>query len=691
MKTARIIVSLTACLSSLASLPVEAAPGGPPQITPDFLDVLRSGNVQRLRAALDHGTSANARDAQGNTPLMLAAVYSDASCVRLLLDRGAEVNVANAAGATPLMRAAGDYEKTRLLVERGADLNARSALGNTALMLAARPANSHRTVELLLARGADAKATNNWGATALMAAAAGGDARSVKLLLEHGAAVNSKPIVDHVGFIFGGGRSALMWAAHRGNSEIIKLLLDAGADVNGEGFLGTALAQTAWTDDAASARLLIERGAQVNQVTHFPDYAALHWAASSEHTDAALVNLLLKRGANPNLTGGAQVDAFVDDLRTPLKLAQYRGETAIARALLAGGASAESPAQVSAPVPPTRQLPARLDAAAFRSAVNQAIPPLQESSIFSKHSFVNHASRQDCTSCHQQYLPLAAISVAKRARAEVNADSEKQLLEIVHAGELKSTEVDWQALFHPEPAFTKGYTLFAWAAAGQPADEFTDAAVHHLATIQAKDGRWLNNLPRPPIQTSDVGATALAIHALQKYPLPWRKAEFGKRVARASEWLRGVKPENNEERVFQLLGLAWAGESKTKLQPLAKSLLAQQEADGGWAQLPGLKSDAYAPGEGIYALRVAAGLANSGAALERGRRYLLQTQLEDGTWFVHRRAFPFQPTMRSGFPHGRDGWVSAAATSWAVMALSLPDEIANLAAAGEGPLASRAK
>jgi hypothetical protein len=30
--------------------------------------------------------------------------------------------------------------------------------------------------------------------------------------------------------------------------------------------------------------------------------------------------------------------------------------------------------------------------------------------------------------------------------------------------------------------------------------------------------------------------------------------------------------------------------------------------------------------------------------------------------------------MNSGFPHGRDSWISAAATSWAVMALSLPEE-----------------
>src|SRR5690606_9240031 len=50
-----------------------------------------------------------------------------------------------------------------------------------------------------------------------------------------------------------------------------------------------------------------------------------------------------------------------------------------------------------------------------------------------------------------------------------------------------------------------------------------------------------------------------------------------------------------------------------------------------------------------------------------------------------RRAFPFQPTMDSGFPHGRDSWISAAGTSWAAMALALmveasPSELAALAA-----------
>jgi len=68
-----------------------------------------------------------------------------------------------------------------------------------------------------------------------------------------------------------------------------------------------------------------------------------------------------------------------------------------------------------------------------------------------------------------------------------------------------------------------------------------------------------------------------------------------------------VKPQNTDHRVYQLLGLAWAGESAQKLQPLAKALMAEQQADGGWAQLRGMKSDAFATGQAVYALRVAAG------------------------------------------------------------------------------------
>jgi len=54
---------------------------------------------------------------------------------------------------------------------------------------------------------------------------------------------------------------------------------------------------------------------------------------------------------------------------------------------------------------------------------------------------------------------------------------------------------------------------------------------------------------------------------------------------------------------------------------------------------------------------------------QRGVRYLLDTQLEDGSWFAKSRSVPLQPYFDNGFPHKTDQWISAAATNWATMAL----------------------
>ena len=83
-----------------------------------------------------------------------------------------------------------------------------------------------------------------------------------------------------------------------------------------------------------------------------------------------------------------------------------------------------------------------------------------------------------------------------------------------------------------------------------------------------------------------------------------------------------------------------------------------------------MKSDAYATGQALYALHYGAGIAASQEAYRKGVDFLLRTQLEDGSWYVRRRGFGFQPYFDYGFPHGRDQFISAAATSWAVMGLS---------------------
>ena len=130
------------------------------------------------------------------------------------------------------------------------------------------------------------------------------------------------------------------------------------------------------------------------------------------------------------------------------------------------------------------------------------------------------------------------------------------------------------------------------------------------------------------------------------------------------------QPRTTEERAFRLLGLAWAGASKKVIQKAARELLAEQRSDGGWAQLPSLASDAYGTGQALVALQQGGSLSTADPAHKRGIQFLLNTQLEDGSWHVKSRAIPFQPYFESGFPHGNDQWISVAASNWATMALA---------------------
>ena len=82
-----------------------------------------------------------------------------------------------------------------------------------------------------------------------------------------------------------------------------------------------------------------------------------------------------------------------------------------------------------------------------------------------------------------------------------------------------------------------------------------------------------------------------------------------------------------------------------------------------------LRSDAYATGQAMFALSEDGLVRAAAPQYQRGLRFLLDTQFEDGSWYVRSRSIGFQPYFESGFPHGEDQWISAAATNWAAMAL----------------------
>ena len=90
-----------------------------------LFDAARDGDEGAVTRLLKAGTSPNAVDSQGDTPLLCAAQEGHLGAVRLLLDAGASVAHANTSDETALHVAAwnGHTDCVKALLTAGADIN----------------------------------------------------------------------------------------------------------------------------------------------------------------------------------------------------------------------------------------------------------------------------------------------------------------------------------------------------------------------------------------------------------------------------------------------------------------------------------------------------------------------------------------------------------------------------------------
>ncbi len=165
-----------------------------------------------------------------------------------------------------------------------------------------------------------------------------------------------------------------------------------------------------------------------------------------------------------------------------------------------------------------------------------------------------------------------------------------------------------------------------------------------------------------------IGA-AFAVGALRQYPQPLKVLDLERTFAKARGWMMQFEPKDPNQQLHRLLGLGWAGAKPADLTKIVREVQSMQRADGGWAPLPTLPSDAWATGLTLFVLHEVGGLAAKDERYRRGVDFLLRTQFSDGSWWVPTRTWPLQPHFDSGFPHGKDQWISAGGTAWAVIAL----------------------
>ncbi|THZ24636.1 hypothetical protein D6C91_03233 [Aureobasidium pullulans] len=186
-----------------------------------------------------------------------------------------------------------------------------------------------RSVRLLLERGAAIDAGSRSGASALQIAAHEGNVELVEILIGCGANVNARNRRFRA-TASGSYVTALQAASNNGHVRTVQILLDHGSDINAGSHeiyfrSGTALRTASANGHLKVVQLLLDHGADVNIDDHG---FALHAALSNAHTEVSL--LLLERGAD--------ILACNDDYRTALAAAVYGGDLAIVKLLLERGA-----------------------------------------------------------------------------------------------------------------------------------------------------------------------------------------------------------------------------------------------------------------------------------------------------------------------------------------------------------------
>ena len=190
----------------------------------DFFQALEHDNAGVVQGLLQRGFDPNSVNPEGQYALVLAVRQSALAVAKVLIANPAtRVEVRTPKDESPLMLAAikGQLDLCRQLIERDADVN--------------KP-----------------------GWTPLHYAASGGNAKVVKLLLDHYAYIDAESP---------NGSTPLMMAALYGSSDTVKVLLDAGADVSIKNALGlTALefAQRGQREESVTLLLKAVKGVKAD-------------------------------------------------------------------------------------------------------------------------------------------------------------------------------------------------------------------------------------------------------------------------------------------------------------------------------------------------------------------------------------------------------------------------------------------
>jgi ankyrin repeat protein len=465
---------------------------------------IRTDDLAAIRALL-RDTPVDRVDADGQTPLMLAAAFGSDAAVRLLITSGANARAKTDAGLTALHLAATNAAKVRLMIDAGADVTAASSAGRTPLLIAASANGNIDVVRLLLARGANVNDADGVGITPLVAAANVNDLEVAKLLLAHGASALKTSTAEGVS-------TPLTGAARNGNTELVRLLLAGKADVNAIGAETgprvknglitfarvTALHMAAVSGNVEAVRMLLDAGATVDP-RDARGMTPLMFAIATDRPNPRLIRVLLQAGASSSLeslAGETAVD-WARKFNHPAVLSELKLPPAVAVA----SKPRPMPAAAVNVVTVTPQ-----------QAVEKSLPLLRTTGA-------RMMADGGCVACHAQPVVGMAVNMARAKGWTIPpGPPESDTILLFLASRLPQLVQLRDAGGLPDGLL---YSMFLLAGEGMAPNRTSDSVAHFLSAKQRQEGNWQGiGGTRAPIQDGDVSRTALAIRALTAYATP---------------------------------------------------------------------------------------------------------------------------------------------------------------------------
>jgi hypothetical protein len=301
----------------------------------------------------------------------------------------------------------------------------------------------------------------------------------------------------------------------------------------------------------------------------------------------------------------------------------------------------------------------------IKAAVMKSLPLLETGAKGSM------TERKQCFTCHNQGLPILALTAARSRGLEIDDEHLQTQLRFIAAFLAKNKENYLNGKGQGGQVDTAGYALWTLANGGWQPDETTAAVSEYLLLYQRDSEHWRSSSRRPPSEQSSYTSSYVALRGLKSFGMTEQQARIDRRTQQVRAWLEKSSPEDTEDRVFRLRALDLASAAAEEIQHARNELLETQRPDGGWSQREDMESDVYATGSALVALHQAGGLATDDAAYRRGLSFLISGQQDDGSWHVVSRSKPFQIYFESGYPHGKDQFISIAAAGWATTALAL--------------------